>query len=71
MRHYACGVALVTARPSRTRPFARRQHRYVAYRSGVYCQYTETPAVADAVSHVVAAVVAENESTQVLGPAFR
>lgn len=29
----------------------------------------KTPAVADAVSHVVAAVVAENESTQVLGPA--
>ena len=64
MRHYACGVALVTARPSRTRPFARRQHRYVAYRSGVYCQYRETAAVAAAVSQVVAAIVAENEGVR-------
>jgi hypothetical protein len=30
-------------------------------RSDAYCQYAENPAVADAVSHVVAAVVAENE----------
>ena len=30
-------------------------------RSDAYCQFTETPAVADAVSQVVAAVVAENE----------
>ena len=27
---YACGVALVTARPTRTPSLARRQHRYVA-----------------------------------------
>ena len=54
----------------RTRPFAGRQHRYVAYRSGAYCQYTETPTVVGAVSQVVVAVVAENErGTQVLGPA--
>ena len=31
---------------------------------GAYCQYTETAAVADAVSQVVAAVVAENEGVR-------
>ena len=41
--------------------FARRQHRCVAYHSDAYCQYTDSPAVAGAVSLVVAAVVAENE----------
>ena len=49
------GVRIVNSR------FDARILAYRVSRSGAYCQYTETPAVADAVSQVVAAVVAENE----------
>ena len=57
------GVALVTARPSR-RGLSPVGSTVTSRNPEAYCQYTETAAVADAVSQVVAAVVAENEGVR-------